>query len=306
MDSVLFSILLPNSGYFQKNILDKNLTLYNAKICDYFDDKEEGLHYLEGFQEELQKLANIMRGNKDPELTCYPIVQQMRLCNALTETLMSGDQQDDSEFLRSLMEMFNLTPTKITINRAVSNNKKDWIQTSQRSEKQAILEVTIPEKNTETPELLSWYQRIQISNNKNLPLSSWHMGPSLENPDIEQPYKYSREKITIDSSDALIFHIARRQIKGWSANNPIYIKNTKPIIFTEYIKEKPNKHYALQTVTIHSGNAYGGHYTAYFKYKSQWFYYDDTSDTRVRSSTWKEVKNIGSQNGSLYIYYPVE
>jgi len=301
MDSVLFTILLPETGYFADNMLNKQLTKQNARVCTFFKDKTEGLEYLEAFQYELVKLANIMRGNQEPELTCYPILQQMSKCNQLTKTLMSKGQQDDSEFLRALMQIFHLEPTKIVVSRAVSNDKQNWIKTSTKKEKQAILEIHLPKDTKEMPELISWFQKIEINDYKNVSKTEWHKGPGLS----EKRYRYAREKYTIRSSDALIFHVARRQVM-WLNNKAKYVKNTQPIQFEEYIEEKPNKHFGLQTVTIHHGGAYGGHYTAYFKYGTQWFYYDDTAVQRVRIADWDEVVNVGSVSGSLFMYYPIQ
>ena len=223
---------------------------------------------------------------------------------------MSGSQQDDSEFLRALMQMFHLAPTSVTITRSVSSNKKDWIETSVQAEQQAILEVPIPAAVKTAPELASWYQRIQLSNYQHVPMTEWPKGPVPDDPEAgDQPYQYSREKYTINDTRALIFHIPRRQVKGWSGGKMLYVKNTNPIIFKEYIENTVSKkHLALQTITIHRGGAYGGHYTAYFKYGPQWFYYDDTAAAanRVRPATWEEVTEVGTNNGSLFMYYPID
>ncbi len=302
MDSVLFTILLPRGGYFERGLLSQKLSVENVKACSYFEKKEQaGLAYLTNFQQELRKLAAILRGYQEPELTCRPIVEQMRRCDPLTKALMSEEQQDDSEFLRALMQMFQLTPTVVTVTRTVSNDKKEWIETSSHVEKQAILEVHVPDYVREPPELASWYQRVQINNYQNLPITEWHKDS------MGRPYQYSREKHTIESSDALIFHVARRQVKGWRNGAPVYVKNTNPVSFKEYIRYDPNKHLSLQTLTIHHGSAYGGHYTAFFKHGPQWFHYDDTAEvpTRVRPSTWEEVTREGARNGSLFIYVPI-
>nr|QBK87129.1 MAG: LysM domain protein [Marseillevirus LCMAC201] len=369
MDSILFAILLPSTGYFENNMLQLKLTKQIAEVCSNYEDNEIGLKYLQNFQTELKKLANIIRGNQDPELTCYPIVKQMQKCNLMTEFLMSGQQQDDSEFLRALMQMFDLTPTRVTVTRSVSDDKQEWIETTVIEEKQAILEVTIPDYVDEILELASWYQRIQISDYQNVPMIEWHKGPK---PDVlmigwydepeEKSYQYSREKYTINSSDALFFHVARRVVKLSTrlcvkrhkiisgdklgtlakkfkikldvlldANPKIkkekivigqviripnqtcastnYVKNTKPIVFKEYIENTVSKkHFALQTVTIHHGGAYGGHYTAFFKYGPQWFHYNDSApaNKRVQAKTWEEVTNVGTRNGSMFMYYPID
>lgn len=296
MDSVLFTILLPNTGYFQDNILDKNFSKNNA-TCSYFADKTERLKYLKSIQTELRKLANIIRGNTVPDPTCTPIIQKLKKCNSITESLMSGNQQDDSEFLIGLAQIFDLNPTTVTISRSVSEDKKKWIQTSVSTTQETVLEI---QSDLPVVKPVDWYQRVVTHDYNNVPMKEWPLGPN------GQPYRYSREKHTIIESQALIFHVARSQAKILNGVQ-YYHKNSQTAQFSEYIKQNPDKHYALQAITIHEGTAQGGHYTAYFKYQSQWYHYNDILDsTRVRPVTWDEVVATGSKNGSLYIYYPIE
>lgn len=300
MDSVLFAILLPTTGYFAKNLLDKELTIQNTKACSYFsENKEEGLEYLQNFQKQLQRLAKIVRGKEEPSLSCYPIVKEMAKCNPLTEELMSGEQQDDSEFLLALMQVFHLSPTKIRNTRMTSDNGHDWIPSKESTEKASVLEITLPETLQAPVEISRFYQRIVKSDYGKLPKNEWPKS-AIGN----EPQRYTREKTTIISSEALIFHVARRQVK-MGAEGLKYVKNTQPVEFHEYITQKDTEqHYELQTVTIHRGGAYGGHYTVFFKNSGNWFHYDDTNEPtlRVQAKTWADVQKEGRINGSLFIY----
>lgn len=305
MDSILFSILLPKKGYFVRHILEKKITPKLVKNCSNYQDPEEGVEYIESMQYELAKLANIIRGNQLPDITCYPIVQQLQKCNPFTEYLMSGDQQDDSEFLRALAQIFSLAPTKLVRSREVSSNKKDWIPTSIKTEREVILELDLDE-TANNIEPVSWYQKVVINDYNNVVDEDWPLGPDPDDESAEKRFRYSKEKVTIESSNALIFHAARRQAVQ-DGNDIKYVKNTTPIDFSAYIeKQDTGKVYELQTVTIHAGSAYGGHYTSYFKYKGVWYHYDDTKQSyeRITVVTWDDVKKAGTKNGSLYMYFP--
>lgn len=291
MDSVLFAILFPRQGYF-KELLEKDITLDDVKTCsNYIGDLEAGVEYLYRFQRELSELADNMRNGISPNLTCKPIIKMMKKCGSITKELMSGDEQDDSEFLIALMQMYNLEPTTVVINKELSNDKINWVTITNDYEKQSVLEINLAEKMDASAELVSWYQRVVISDYQEVPESD------RPRDSDGNTYRYMREKTTINDSKALIFHVSRRQIKDGE-----YIKNTTEIDFTQYIEKTPKEYYALQAVTVHHGDATGGHYTAFFKYGGDWFHYDDLKDERVKITSWQKVQKKARSNGSLFIY----
>lgn len=302
MDSVLFSILLPEHGYFNDKMLQKELTVADVKACSFFQGKEEeGLGYLQEFQTALRDLATAMRGGQTSNLTCYPIVQKMKQCGATAKDLMSNEEQDDSEFLIVLMQIFNLEPTTVTITRAVSKDGTNWITTSNREEKPAVLEIPLQSNGQDTTDLLELYQSTNVTNYQNLPMSEWPQGS--EEPPIR--YEFSSEKQTIKASELLIFHVSRIKFDFTTQTK---IKHIAPVSFHSYIQDtNQGSHYELYTVTIHFGTAEGGHYTSYFKYGAQWYYYDDTLpvDSRIRAVTLDEVYTESAHNGSLFFYRPV-
>jgi len=295
MDSILFTILLPTIGYFSDNLLNKKLTIKNVDSCNSFsDNKENGLKYLQNFQNELKKLALIIRGNEKPGISCYPIVKEMKKCGQLANELMSGDQQDDSEFLGALMDMFDLKPTIVKMTRRKSTDKENWIETV-KSEKIPFIEIKIPQ-DEEITDIVEYYQSVNITNFQNVDIKEW------TRDDNDKRYQYLSEKYTIEDSEMLIFHISRL-IFDTNANK--LVNNNKSIGFKNIIQNKENnQYYELYIITIHIGSALGGHYTAYFKYGAQWFYYDDLESPkeRVKIVTLETVMKNAQINGSLFFY----
>jgi ubiquitin C-terminal hydrolase len=291
MDSILFAILIDND-YFEKNLLNKELNLNDVKACSFFDDKQEqGLLYLQNFQNELKKLMKILRTERRKTLYCTPIKSKMQKCNELSLELMSGEQQDDSEFLRVLMNIFSLEPTVIQTTIYLSNDGKKWIEHNSVKTNESIIEIQLDNNiTTDTNNILDLVQNIKITDYDLTSKLSW---PKDSN---NNRYRYMKEQTSILESKLLIIHIARKQL---------YKKSTKLVDFCEYIENKTDgQKYFLQAITIHYGTGDSGHYTAYVKYGTQWLYYDDTNplDERVIPVTWEQAYTAGKKNGSLFIY----
>lgn len=278
MDSVLFTILFDRQGYFVQ-ALKKDITLNMRKNCSDIDS----------VQKELVKLSNVIHGEK--QQTCYPIVKKLKECNVIANELLDEDQQDDAEFLQVLMQIFDLEPTTIRIDKAVSNGEQT-LDLRPMTVKESILEVQLPE-NGDVVDIIEWYQREQLEDYRKLPKADQPKGPD------GQHYPFLKTSNTIVDSNALILHVPRVQMKLEK-----YIKNTRPVSFAQFV-DGGEKKYALKAVTIHKGDAQGGHYTAFFKHDGVWFYYDDLKD-QLQMSDWDTVAKQGSVNGSLFIYEVID
>lgn len=282
MDSVLLSILLPQDGYFIENICNKPITQNIANICSSIKQDEQ-MKYMKDLQQTFKNIRNKILSKSGG--TCTPLVSKIKKCNDLTRNLMSGDQQDDSEFLISVMNIFNLLPTKINHIIQVSQDGTNWDIIRTTEEKQAVLEVRIFEINND---ILKTYETITEMNYSKLPQTSY---PEFDN----NRYAYIREQSKIISSKEIILHVPRLQIQ-----NGRYVKDTRKVSFCPYLQQSDTV-FELYAVTIHSGNARGGHYTAYFKYTGQWFYYDDTQNNIIYAD-WDSVLDNASEHGSLFFY----
>ncbi len=294
MDSILYGMFVVKDNYFDEQILNMKLTVANTKECKYIEDTKERLEYMKNFQTELNSLANIIRSNKSKPLTCLPIVQIMKKCGQVQSNLMTGMQQDDSEFLRALLLMFiapNSYPTSVDVTTQLGNDGKTWEEKSVKHTKEPILEVYFDNESLTKPvDVLDIYQSKIITNYSSDPVGEWPIKDGKK-------YSYRSVKNTIIDSKCLIFHIVRKLIDK---------KLTNPILFYPSITT-PDGDMNLGIVTIHHGGAHGGHYTSYFKYNSTigdiWFHYDDTQENPIKLATLDEVLSVGSTKCSLLVYY---
>jgi len=293
MDSILVPIFLEKDGYFTLNILEKELSLQDASVCDLFDNEKEAFAYLKNLQLELFKLSKLIKSDEESELTCKPILQQLRKCNNTSLELMSGRQQDDSEFLLALMDIFNLKSSTIMEKTVFynNNNNDNNRYVSEITTKIPLLEIVLNNELTSI-NLLDYFQKKSIEDYINLPkgVSDFkHNGLT---------FRYKESTNTIIDSNALLFHVNR---------NSLTVKLKTPVIIQEYIKQIPNKIFQLKIITIHHGSIRGGHYTAYFKHGANWYYYDDmNSSQNITLVHFDTVKEDSSINGSMYMYFPIE
>ena len=275
MDSVLIALLFDETGYLFK-ALQKQTGL--SKDCQVLRD-------------ELLRLNKAMRSEK--QYTCNPIIDKLKKCNSRTKELLTGEQQDDAEFMQILFDIFSLEPTTVVVKKAVGDDKV-WVDYNPQTVRETLLEVRVPDSQQD---LLQLYQNVYIDDYRKIPLIERPKGPDGKH------YHLLRSSNTIVDSDLLTFHIARveKEIVGGKIK---YTKNNKPVSFTQFVSGD-DKNYELSAVTIHTGNARGGHYTAFFKYNGVWFYYDDLKKN-VNQTTWSIVKEIGKTGGSLFIYTPLK
>lgn len=260
MDSLLFPILIKD-GYFKTKFLESEASCQDIK-------------------KSLVKIhENILSGNN---LTCIPLVQTMKKCDTLKRFI--GDQQDDSEFLIALMDVYDLTPTIVNNRIYLSNDRKRWKSINNSDIKQAVLEIT-PELN----DPLKIYQQPEIEDYRDDPDNA-----PKDDSGKRYDFKFSADRIT--SSECLIIHTKRRELGK---------KNLTPIIISRVLKDEARDiYYNLEIITIHHGTAMGGHYTSFFRWGDQWYHYDDLK-SEIKNVGWEFVKEIGGKSGSLLIYYPI-
>jgi ubiquitin C-terminal hydrolase len=270
LDSVIVPILLNKNGYLAKNFVAGPKSLSCAKIL----------------VDQLRLLSNNLFANTE-YLTCIPLKSTMKQCGKSFKNILDGDQQDSSEFLIKLMEIFNIVPIKIRKELKYKNAEKETvsIQTSNNS----VIQIYLPGKT-------------QIQERTLLSFVEYSITEDFSNvPEEDKPLDPDNNRVntlvtteTILDSPVLIFTINRRQEN---------IKNTSPIKFTEYIKNTTtNKILYLSTIVIHSGSASGGHYTSFFKNGQQWFYYNDIAKRPIIPVSWSQVYTKSKNNCTIFIY----
>jgi ubiquitin C-terminal hydrolase len=288
MDSILFGIL-SSDNYITRNIFTENEpSEATKKYCSNVNDINEYINSIKN------TISNLKQQLETDTISCYPLISQLKKCNTNVNKLLSGDQQDDSEFLITFMNIFDLKPTLINNKKYVSNDNENWLLLDESNIRTNILTVNLPELPNDY-ELLSLYQKENIIDYSSNP----SLGPKKDNI----VYQYLKEKNSIIESNTLIFHIGRYM---YNSQTHIYEKNTIPIEFEEFILEKPDKYFELYIVTVHSGGLSGGHYTSYIKNNGRWYHYDDIeSNDKLRLVAWDVMYKRCLRNSSLLVYYPI-
>lgn len=268
MDSILFPMLAVPNNYFDR-------TLFKTDKCE---------SKLEEIKMALYEQAMSLRTTRNLKLKCVSLLKYVKELSPF----LQGEQQDDSEFLISLMDIFGLKPTTIRRNRYTSDDQQNWTLSSSIVEQVPVIEFYISEDYDSRVDIIDWLQREHINNYQNVAVNDWPRGSD------ERPHQFSKEVEHILSSEAILFHV-NRKIAGEKLNTEVR--------FPEYVKRSDTGDLLeLSIVTIHHGSALGGHYTCYFKYDGEWFEYDDLSDERVAPSRWELVNEAGSTGNSLIVY----
>ena len=276
MDSILFPMLVVPNNYFDR-------VLFKSDKCET---------NLEEIKQALYEQAMTMRTNRDFNLKCIAIMKHVK--NPVLKQLLTGNQQDDSEFLIALMDIFDLKPVSTRLTRYMSNDMQNWVKTSSVDENISVLEFKIPDDYDESVNIIEWIQRDQITDFKDQPIEDW---PRREE---NERYQYIKETYQILPCEALIIHIVRKNMY----NEEEYEKIEDPVTFSEYVKNtETNELLELTIITNHEGDEETGHYTSYFKYDGNWFRYNDADPVnRVAPTTWRKILRKTRTTNSLLVY----
>jgi ubiquitin C-terminal hydrolase len=110
-----------------------------------------------------------------------------------------------------------------------------------------------------------------------------------------QTYMRRRLVKRVEESDYLVFNIHRNHYHARGMR-----KLRTPVVPVMKIGDLN-----LHAIVIHEGGAGGGHYTAYFKCKGVWFYYDDVPNIIRRVGTYDDMLRArpnAKTNGVQYFY----
>lgn len=266
MDSLIFPLLLKD-GYFKEKLLNgKNkCPEVQTSLIEIYKNIEK----------------NSSSSHSPNSLSCIPLVKAMKNCNLIKE-FATGEQQDESEFLIALMDLYDLSPTKVNERIYLSNDKRKWKNIKNLDINEAVLEIQ-PELN----EPLKIYQASNLEDYSEDP-------DNMPKDDDNNRYKYKYSAIRIINSECIIIHVKRRFLGR---------KDTTPIIISKTLKdESSDRYYNLEIITFHTGGYRGGHYRSFFRWGIDWYLYDDLSEN-IKLVDWNLVKEIAGKNGSLLIYY---
>jgi len=264
-DSVLFPILLVDSP------LKVKLLTTNSEI-----------------KEVLNELYSKIIGSKESS-TCSTLFQKLKKTK-FNQELLTGDQQDDSEFLVALLDFLNYEPSRVRKIRKQSSDSSTWFLSSNVTTNEAVLEINLQDT---AENILTTFQSDNIQDWVESDISEYPRTAEIEGgPEI--PHRFSMEKNIIESSETLIFHTVRKLFNK---------KNRTPVKFSRLIKNtSTGKDYKLSIITVHHGISSGGHYISYFLFNGDWYLYDDLDG--IKLVDYSEVVKDAETNSSLFFYFP--
>lgn len=310
MDCVLISLLLVPNKFITTHLLN-NLKPTQLSLCvdsrtGKNVSKEEDMRRKGLLLDELRTITTNIRTTTDEvketrnNLLCTDLRKSLRTCgkNINYSAWWEGGQEDASEFLKYIVEMFIRDVVVEEQTTEASNDLSPsavFTETSSRKIFKNIIK-TIP--NTE------------IENNKKI--SDYINNISYVDFDESNKYtalgkRWSRKKQTenIIYAPYIIFSAERIGISYTEYGDEIKKFVSLKIKPDENVKIG-NIDLELSSIIIHQGGTSGGHYVSYFKCNDMWFFYDDTSSRRMITliGSYENLINIKHvlTNGTLFFY----
>ena len=231
---------------------------------------------------------NIEKGNNQ---NCSLLINILKNCENFKE-MMSGEQQDDHEFLVRLLQLFKIEPTNVKEQYYTWDIKDKWRLKNDRDIKYGILEINLLEY-PENGNILEVYQQGVFSDFSNSPINEKPFKGDADKGELDRvDYTYSVNRIM--NSDYLIFHTSRKMF-----NSKLKVQITIP----QTIKNIENgKEYSLSIITVHIGGSQGGHYISFFKYNDKWYLYDDLN-SKIIEIDFEKYKSTIYTNSSMIFYF---
>ena len=271
MDSVLVALLLVPNSFVNTHILYTDLFLRAKDNIVCGETATEDLDFRIEIQEALVDLAESLRGRKEIG-SCIELKKLFMRCKYLMK-FSTYEQHDSSEFLTSLLELFNTDASMCIESRTFNANNYNLSSYTKR--------VEFP------------YHSI-IYNIK--------AGKSIQNPIIDRSdMSLKVNDVELDTittletfivrGDYLIFQVDRADYTG-------VVRRDKVETPDIYIG---NNRLRLTAVVIHTTR----HYVAYIKINNDWYFYDDLGEHLEYVGSQQELvyrtPSIAT-DGTLYFY----
>lgn len=292
MDSILFPLLINPDWKLTRDILAA--TSIDKKMCKTEIDSTNTGNTV---KDELNRLSRILLsvdgGESQSHQTCRRFRKMLKDCSAF-ERFSTREQMDDSEFLVTLMTLFNVAPTTIENTKTYFKDENDLAsgnsgERSSAARTEAIIEINLPNDPSKTPvpDIIEYYERAHI-----VEADDYLFGDNRDN-------KYMQEANTIVKTDGyLLFHVNR--LVNTESGKRKKIKT--PVAIIPFIQGSGSDTYTLSLITVHDGTTQGGHYYCYFKSDGVWYAYDDMDETTPYRVKWEVVVDIASTNCSILMY----
>jgi ubiquitin C-terminal hydrolase len=329
LDSVLFSLFAIKNKFIDENMLYNDLKYDESKTALFGNfncakkvysvninkTKEIDLKNRKIIQENLRKIAESIRGNKDVEY-CTDLRKSFKPC-VYTEDFSETGMKDPAELLIFILKIFNLD--KAVYEKVVYTTKFNInIYETELDSSNIILnvkEIPLSEKILRDENIVQFIDKTYLNNldKKKLYYMSKFLTAieaELKSGDITTIYTKK-----LYYSPYIIFHFERISIDQNAYNKMIksgrvnleklpFVLNKVKIIPSMTITIGNGSRFQLSSVVIWKGY----HYTCYFKCGLEWYYYDDIgSSIQYIGSYNKFLRSSPSPltNGILYFYIPI-
>ena len=294
MDSVLLCLFAIPNKTITDNILNKNLDkLKDIKKLDVHCDSkniENDIKRRKAVQTALNSITNSMRKLDNKVKTCSNLRGLLGKC-VLPQEFNKTVPQDAGEFLTYLFNMFQvqiMTERKKFYGRNDKGQNIEWVYV--RKQKSTHYPIILIESSSiaENPpgydisQFVEKHEEISYFDENNF----WRAAPGIN-------FKVKKEVKTNESP--LIILRLQRQDRRKIIKNKVYIPETI---------QPGKKTLHLYAMVVHNGS---GHYTANFKCKGNWFFYDDVKKDKIQylGSYEKMLKNKHNSPqtlGTLFFY----
>ena len=311
--------LYPYYVNLQSYSIDELKKIYN-KVCNTINLKYDNNNscYIDSFlvslfnskNEKIEKLilkASINKYDKAPELYKLATDIQKELNNIYKELSLqkpAGKKQKCNDLRKLLQKYYNIYKKKI-------NPKYDELNwTNEQNDYGDIftlLTVMFNIKNTlkykmndriENRTFFDYLSIDNLMNNSQLKIKDYYPRYT-KNIELDSGI-IRKEKIEYLESNMLFIHINR--LLGSDSNK---IKLSTPVIPALKLKLKNNKlNLYLNSIIIHIGEAYGGHYICLYECKGIWYEFDDLMDTVTIIGSFEDIiKNYDYISNISGLYY---
>lgn len=268
-----------------------NNCFINCLIMAMFGYSKSPFYTIEKLDKNACKLYNIFKKivnhvRKD----LYPDISILR--NFLPDEMRQG-QQDSIETLDYFMKILKFEPTRVTMVRQASNDKKNIVQTSKNSH--SLPYIMLDNCGEEDKNLIEeqFYPK------------NWDdLGPSrdgwLTDSNDVPKYRYTRTCIKNVEGDCLIFVVNRAASSYKRHSN----KLKSPII----LKNGGRDFFRFATILHLSSSIDFGHYITIIFDGTEHYVYNDMNETKIKKCKldYSNMKESIERNSIMYFYYPIQ
>ena len=271
MDSVMMSLLAPNSVVVNKYLIEQDLSLIPFRETMWTHCHTDSRKVI---QKEVNQLHTNIRGNNI--FSCTDLRRAISACPG-TQEFSRGVEQDAGEFAQYLLGIFQVDPSSVRTRSYGRNEGGEWdlIDTSYDNRSSPIVDV-------DSNSLIA-----------GKPLSAYLIKDHVARLDADNLWKTSRGSfshrraiVEVLSSSMIIFNVLR--VSGDIVTSP----SGEFVGFNEVFHEIPigidevvsigGRQLNLNAIVIHTGS---NHYVSVVKVGEEWWWYNDNPGNMIPTIT---------------------